>query len=58
MFYPERLVDMHDDLPKWSGLNDSSELLNASEKDGEQENGRRKRKRNGQSGEDESTQSS
>ena len=26
MFYPKRVVDIPDGLPKWTGLNDQSEL--------------------------------
>ena len=27
MFYPRRVVDINDGLPKWSGINDQSELI-------------------------------
>lgn len=33
MFYGSRVVDINDGKPKWSGLNDSSDLLADSEPD-------------------------
>jgi hypothetical protein len=27
MFYPRRRIDLPDGLPKWSGLNDQSDLI-------------------------------
>ncbi|KAM0135359.1 hypothetical protein ACHAQE_003676 [Botrytis cinerea] len=59
MFYSRRLVDIPDGLPKWTGLNDKSDLIEDSppeaiqkrkrekeeeEKDGKGENGHEKKK--------------
>ena len=27
MFYPRRVVDVNDGVPKWTGINDKSELM-------------------------------
>ncbi len=27
MFYPERVMDIPDGLPKWSGINETSDLI-------------------------------
>lgn len=42
MFYGQRVVDIPDGKPKWSGINDDSELM---EEDDEHDS--KKRKRNG-----------
>jgi hypothetical protein len=30
MFYPQRVVDINDGLPKWTGIKDESELVDES----------------------------
>lgn len=32
IFYSQRVIDVHDGKPKWSGLNDKSELINEVER--------------------------
>lgn len=52
MFYGERVMDIPDGLPKWSGLNDQSDLIEDSppemikelERDRERERGKRQKK--------------
>ena len=49
MFYTERLMDVPDGVPKWSGINKDSELIEDSPKELVQE---RERKRQKQQDED------
>lgn len=48
MFYGQRVVDIPDGKPKWTGINDQSELMEEAEEHSEQdEHEDKKRKRNG-----------
>jgi len=44
MFYKERVVDVPDGLPKWSGMKDESDLIEDSSKEAVQEYERQKLK--------------
>lgn len=67
MFYGERVIDIPDGLPKWSGMKDKSELIEdspeeakeeyekkkAEEKKEEKEKGEKEKGKDGENGKDE-----
>ena len=44
MFYTQRVIDIPDGLPKWTGINDNSELIEDSPPELIQENERKRRR--------------